>query len=299
MYQSFYGLCDLPFELTADPKFLFLSARHREALSNLEYGLSAAKSMTVMLGEAGTGKTTVIRAALASERCRNVKCVYINNPVLTREEFVYTLATRLDLSADAARSKAVLIEELEGVLVRRRARGEVVALVIDEAQRLSPELLEEIRLLGNIESPTQKLLPRGRAGQRGRGARLEDPSLRQTKQRVALRCELAAFDMPETAAYIASRILSAGGIPSRLFTKEAVGAIHDCAGGIPRTIGVLCDNALLAGMAMDRSPVDLSIVAEVAKDFALDGRITPARAAPAIPSSRLDSRVGARRLAEP
>src|SRR3954466_3426312 len=112
MYQRFYGLRELPFELTPNPGYLFLSARHREALSNLEYGLSTAKPITVLVGEAGTGKTTLIRAALQSESCRNVRCVYLDNPALTRAEFVQTLAKRFDLSAAAATSKAVLLNEL-------------------------------------------------------------------------------------------------------------------------------------------------------------------------------------------
>jgi type II secretory pathway predicted ATPase ExeA len=164
MYQRFYGLRELPFELTPDPKYLFFTPRHREALSNLEYGLSAAKSITVLIGEAGTGKTTLLRAALASERCANVRCVYMNNPALTREEFVRMLANRFNLSAESAGSKAVLLNELEGVLLERRKRGEITALVIDEAQSLSNELLEEIRLLANIDTPSEKLLPLVMAG---------------------------------------------------------------------------------------------------------------------------------------
>src|SRR5687768_8558966 len=113
MYQRFYDLRELPFELTPDPKYLFLTPRQREALSNLEYGLSAAKSLTVLLGEAGTGKSTLLHAALQSERCRAVTCVYLNNPTLTRDEFVYTLGTRFELGPAARQSKAVLLEQLE------------------------------------------------------------------------------------------------------------------------------------------------------------------------------------------
>src|SRR5688572_28351361 len=116
MYQRYYGLRELPFELTPNPKFLFLSPRHTEALSNLQYGLFSAKPLTVLIGETGTGKTTLLRAALESDRCRNVRCVYLNNPALTRNEFVETLARRFDLSPRASESKAVLLAELEGVL---------------------------------------------------------------------------------------------------------------------------------------------------------------------------------------
>ena len=269
MYQRFYGLRELPFELTPDPKYLFFTAKHREALSNLEYGLSAAKSITVLIGEAGTGKTTLLRAALASERCANVRCVYLNNPALTREEFIRMLANRFNLSAESAESKAVLLNELEGVLLERRKRGEITALVIDEAQSLSNELLEEIRLLANIDTPSEKLLPLVMAGQPELSGRLEETGLRQLKQRVALRCEITPFELPDTAAYIASRIRTAGGTPSKLFSREAVSLIHEHSAGIPRTISVICDNALVSGMALDRQPVDKAIVLEVCKDFFL------------------------------
>jgi general secretion pathway protein A len=269
MYQRFYGLRELPFELTSNPKYLFFSARHREALSNLEYGLSSAKAVTVLIGEAGTGKTTLLRAALQSEPCRNVRCIYLNNPALSRDEFIEMLANRFEFGPEAARSKTVLLEHLERSLRERRARGEITALVIDEAQSLSIELLEEVRLLANIETPTEKLLPLVLAGQPELAVRLNDAALRQLKQRVALRCEITPLDLSETAAYIASRIKTAGGEASRLFTREAVVVIHEFSGGIPRTISVMCDNALLTGMALGRQPVDREIVSEVCRDFDL------------------------------
>ena len=155
----------MPFELTSNPKYLYLTPKHREALSNLEYGLFAAKSLTVLIGEAGTGKTTLLRAALESDRCTGVHCVYLNNPALTRAEFLAMLASRLSLTSEASRSKTVLLEELERDLRQRRECGEVAALVVDEAQALSLELLEEIRLLANMETPDGKLLPLVLAGQ--------------------------------------------------------------------------------------------------------------------------------------
>lgn len=268
MYLAHYGLRELPFELTPDPKFLFATPRHGEAFSNLEYGLSSAKSLTVLLGEAGTGKTTLLRAAFESERCRNVRCVFVNNPSLTRDEFVNTLATRFELNPEAARSKAIFLDCLERLLRARRANGEITALVVDESQRLSIELLEEIRMLANIETTTQKLLPVVLAGQPELATRLEEPSLRQLKQRIALRCELAPFTIAETPGYIAARVRMAGGVPSQLFTREAVMLIHEYSGGIPRTINVIADNALVTGMALGRV-VDQRIVQEVASDFAL------------------------------
>jgi general secretion pathway protein A len=272
MYQDFCGLCELPFELTADPKYLYLTPRHREALSNLQYGLVAAKAVTVLIGEAGTGKSTLLQAALASDRCRHVRSICLNNSALTRGEFIETLARRLGLSDQAARSKAVLLDELESALRHRQSRGEVTALVIDEAQSLGTELLEEIRLLANVETLAGKLLPLVLIGQPELGMRLEARGLRQLKQRVALRCEITPFDLPETARYIATRIRTAGGEAIRLFTREAVMRIHEHSGGIARMINVICDNALMHGLALGRLPVDQEIVREVCRDFRLDHR---------------------------
>jgi general secretion pathway protein A len=271
MYQSFYGLREAPFELTPNPKFLFFTARHREALSNLQYGLSSAKAVTVLIGEAGTGKTTLLRAALESDRCRHVRTVNLHNPALTRTEFVQVLAHQFHLSSQAAGSKATLLSELEAALLERRARGEIAALVVDEAQSLSGELLEEIRLLANIETATEKLLPLVLAGQPELADRLNEPGLRQLKQRVALRCEVVPFELLETAAYIATRIKTAGGDASRLFSREAVMLIHEYSHGIARTISVMCDNALMSGLALGRRPIDREIVLEVCRDFDLRG----------------------------
>jgi general secretion pathway protein A len=272
MYERFYGLAELPFELTANPKYLFLTTRQREALSILQYGLLSAKSLTVLIGEAGTGKTTLIRSALESERCRAVRCIYLDNPALHTDDFIRMLARKFDLGPEFGGSKALFIERLELILRERRSRGEITALVIDEAQSLSVDLLEEIRLLANIETPTAKLFPLVLAGQPELGLRLEDPKLRQLKQRATLRCELVPFEVSDTADYIMSRISTAGGVASRIFSREAVALIHEHSGGIPRTISVICDNALLNGMALGRRNVDRAIVAEVCRDLRLQPR---------------------------
>ena len=269
MYQEFYGLRERPFELTANVRFLFLTRRQREALSILEYGLLSAKSLTLLIGDAGTGKTTLLQAALGSERCRDVRCVYLNNPMLSGADFVALLASRFQLGDEAARSKSVLLEKLEEKLLDTRAQGQITALVIDEAQSLSTELLEEVRLLANMETATDKLLPVVLAGQTELGDRLEEPELRQLKQRVALRCELMPFDLADTAAYIASRIHTAGGVPAEMFTQEAVRLIHDRSAGLPRVINVVCDNALVSGMALGRRRVERAMVAEVCEDLRL------------------------------
>jgi len=269
MYERFFGLREPPFELTSNPKYLFFTPQHSEALANLEYGLSSAKAITVVIGEAGIGKTTLVRAALESDRCRHIKAVLLDNPALTRGEFIQLLATRLQLGAGAGASKADFLTALEAELRARKARKETTALVVDEAQSLSHELLEEIRLLANIETPTEKLLPLVLVGQPELADRLNEQGLRQLKQRVALRCEVAALNLLDTASYIVARIRTAGGNTTRLFTREAVTLIHEASRGIPRTINVLCDNALISGFALKRQPVDRDIVLEVCRDFDL------------------------------
>lgn len=283
MYESFHGLSELPFELTANPKYLYLSARQREALSVLQYGLFSAKSLTLLIGDAGTGKTTLIQAALESERCRNVRCVYLNNPTLRPDDFIKLLALKFDLGPEAGESKALLLERLERLLSQRHAVGQTTALVVDEAQSLSVEMLEEIRLLANIETPSVKLLPLVLAGQPELAVRLEEPNLRQLKQRVTLRAQLEPFELEDTAAYIASRIVTAGGVPGLMFTLEAVNLIHELSGGIPRTISVICDNVLVSGMALGRKRADRAGVVEVCRDLQLTARSQSPEAAAPLP----------------
>src|SRR5262245_57322128 len=269
MYERFFGLSERPFELTANLKYLFFTPQHREALANLEYGIASAKAITVVIGEAGLGKTTLLRAALQSERCRHVRAVVLDNPTMSRAEFVRLLATRLGLGAEAAASKAVLLNVLEAELRARRARKEMTALIVDEAQSLGRELLEELRLLANIETASEKLLPLVLVGQPELAHQLNEPGLRQVKQRVALRCEITSLSLADTASYIASRIRIAGGNTAKLFTREAVMLIHSASQGIPRTINVICDNALINGFALNRQPVDRDIVTDACRDLDL------------------------------
>lgn len=275
MYERFFDLRERPFDLTPSPRFLVLTASHREALSNLEYGIASRKGITVLIGEAGAGKTTLIRTAIERQSAR-VHCVHLTNPTLTRAEFVEILASKFGLSAQAAVSKAALLLELEGVLNERRGRGESTVLIVDEAQSLPPELLEEIRLLANIEADDEKLMSLILAGQPELADRLNAADLRQLKQRIALRCELTPLSLTETATYLAGRIRAAGGVGAQVFTREAVALIHERSHGLPRTINVIADNALLSGFALGARPVGRQIVHEVCLDFDLDGGRVPA-----------------------
>jgi general secretion pathway protein A len=262
MYESFYGFRERPFDLTPNPRFLVMTDVHREALSNLEYGIASRTGITLLVGEAGTGKTTLIRTALERQPAR-VHCVHVQNPTLTRDEFVEMLALRFQLSERARASKTTLLYELEEALKQRDAAGESTVLLVDEAQSLPREILEEIRLLANIETNERKLLSVILAGQPEVTALLNDPGLRQLKQRIALRCELRPLTLQETAGYLAGRIRAAGGVGAQVFTREAVTLIHERSSGVPRTISVIADNALLTGFATGQRPVNSATVREV------------------------------------
>lgn len=282
MYEAFYGLTEAPFDLTANPKFLLLTTRHREALSNVRYGMTGRKGLTLLLGDAGTGKTTVVRAALEGWKNSGVLVAYVNNPMLSRTEFLEYMADGFELSPEAATSKSRFLSELTAKVLERHSRGLVTGLLVDEAQSLSNELLEEIRLLANIDTPTEKVFPVVLVGQPELADRLNQPNLRQIKQRISLRCALGPLDPRETAGYIAGRVQIAGGSSSQMFTREALRAIYEGSRGIPRLINVICDNVLLAGFAANRKPITHELVEEICRDFDLlpDGGGVKAPAAP-------------------
>ena len=262
MYESFYGLQERPFNLTSNPRYMLLTPSHAESFSSLKYGILKRIGIILLLGEAGTGKTTVIRATTASTPgCR---FVVVNNPLLSSADFFWQLAQGFGLSAEAAVSKARFLSELSHSIAEQRT-----ALIVDEAHALPFEILEEIRLLANIETNEDKLLPVVLAGQPELGTRLSEPGLRQLKQRVALRTVLRPLQLKETGAYIAGRIRVAGGDPLGIFTADAVKMVHAYSGGLPRTISVICDNALVTGLAADARPIGPRIIAEVCRDLDL------------------------------
>jgi general secretion pathway protein A len=289
MYEQYYGLTARPFDLTPDPRFLVPTEVHREALSNLEYAIASRKGITLLIGEAGTGKTTVICAAIEKQPAR-VHCVHLHNPALTRLEFVEMLAAQFSLSDNARTSKTGLLLELEQLLKHRRDAGETTVLIVDEAQSLPSELLDEIRLLTNIETTQDKLLSLIIAGQPELAVRVNGTSFRQLKQRIGLRCELRPLNVNESVGYIAKRILVAGGVPAQVFTREAVLLVHEYARGIPRTMNVLADNALVSGFAAQERPVKMQLVRDVCIDFDIGAPVTPAKAARAIPARAIPAR---------
>nr|AHN98020.1 putative general secretion pathway protein [uncultured bacterium lac193] len=266
MYERFFGFRERPFELTSDPRFLFLSPSHQEALTHLQYGISSRKSLTVVVGDVGTGKTTLVRRTLALAENQGTHCVFLKNPNVTPEEFSAFLGRHFNC-APVGTARALSFELLEKELTHRWATGQACALIVDEAQSLSDEMFEELRLLTNMETDTAKLLPLLLVGQSELGHRLNDHKLRYLKQRIALRCLLRPLEMSETAAYIVARISAVGGQSGTVFSREAVVAIHEAAHGLPRAISVLCDNALVTAFAAGTKPVTARIVAEVCRDF--------------------------------
>jgi general secretion pathway protein A len=274
MYERYYGLQERPFDLSPNPRFLCFTPQHREALVHLQYGLAGRPGVTVLVGEAGTGKTTLIRAALQAASDSST-IVHLSNPTLTRAEFFEYMAAGFGFSAEAGKSKIQFLRELDKALSVED--GHMYALVVDEAQSVPYELLEEIRLLTNAEAPNGRSLAVALVGQPELGRRLDEARLRQLKQRVVLRCELTPLSLKDTAAYISGRVKTAGGEATRLFTRDAVVAIHQHSSGIPRVISVICDNALVNGFAADQKPVGATVIGEVCRSLAL----TTPTAAPA------------------
>lgn len=272
MYEKFYGLAERPFDLTPNWRYLYLTPTHREALTAIQYGISARRGIVVVLGEAGTGKTTIVRSAIRALKRTDVRHVYLTNPMLTRPEFLKFLSQAFKLEPATADCKVDLIRELTNQLKRQHAAGRATVLIVDEAQSMPHELLEEIRLLANIETPSAKLLQVVLLGQPELADRLNDPSLRQLKQRIAIRCALKPLDLKATAAMIAGRIRVAGGKPAELFTSRAIELVYLHSGGVPRTINVICDNALLSGYAADVRPIGGDIIEEVCREFDLPRR---------------------------
>lgn len=266
MYREFYGLRDIPFSLTPDPRFLYFTASHREVMANLHYGIQHGKGLIVATGEVGTGKTTMLRAMLA-RLDRSVLTCYIFNPGLNVTEFFHYIATSFGVTQ--YESKSELLMKLGRLLMTRHARGLRSVLIVDEAQGLSSELLEEIRLLLNFETYTEKQLQIILAGQPELRQVLNDRSLRQLKQRISLRCEIKPLRADEVPAYIRARLKTAGATRLDLFTNDAMAMIFRASEGVPRLVNNICDNALLSGFAVGAKQITQKIVSEVIEELDL------------------------------
>jgi type II secretory pathway predicted ATPase ExeA len=267
LYQIHFGLSQPPFNITPDPSFLYRSASHREGLAQLSYGIRARKGFVVLTGEVGTGKTTLIHALL-NDLNGSAHTALIFNTIIRPADLLRTVCEEFGL-IDPKRSLQEIhdyLVSLNEFLLESYRKGENCALIIDESQNLSAEVLESIRLLSNFETSKDKLLQILLVGQPELGARLNSPELRQLKQRVMLRHHLRALSIQECCEYVSNRLKVAGGDRS-IFTPTALESVYSYSGGIPRVVNVLCDNALLTGYALGRKEIDAGIIREVAGDL--------------------------------
>ena len=265
MYDTHFGFTDLPFNVTPDPRFLYNSPLYQEAFAVLRYGVEARKGFIVITGETGTGKTMLLRMLLDSVASA-VHTAFIFNPRINFTELLRLILNELQIT-HSSDDKPTMMRHLNDYLIEQLRRGDSVALLVDEAQDLSDEMLEELRLLSNLETRQEKLIQIVLMGQPELERKLDQPGLRQLKQRVALRCRLLPLRSEEVGLYIAARLQTAGYEGEGLFAPEAVEKIAHYSEGIPRLINVICDNALLIAYAASETQVSAGMVEEVAVDL--------------------------------
>lgn len=269
LYLKHFGLAREPFNITPDPSFLYLSDSHKEALAQLVYGIKARRGFVVLTGEVGTGKTTLIQCLL-DELDGTTKTALIFNMVVSPQDLLRYVCEKFGLVTNQDNHKQLhdYISLLESFLLDSYRNGQNVALIIDEAQNLSTEVLENVRLLSNFETARDKLLQILLVGQPELGNRLNGADVRQVKQRVALRHHLSPLNRAECEKYIAKRLEIAGGSMS-LFSSAAIAAVHSYSTGIPRLVNILCDNGLLTAYASRKTSVEAAMIAEIARDLQL------------------------------
>ncbi len=267
MYCQHFGLQRAPFEMTPDPAFLYLGDTHQEGLATLVYGVQSRKGFVLLTGEVGTGKTTLLHALLA-QLDASTRSAFIFNPGLEPADFFRVLFDELGIGIPC-RTKAEYLLALNQFLIECLQEDQTVVLILDEAQNLSPAMLEEVRLLSNLETPTSKLIQILLVGQPELSEMLDRPELRQLRQRIVLRHHLVPFTGPEVDAYIDERLGFAGYEGKSIFDRSARRQIFKVTGGSPRLINVVCDSALLAGYAREQPTVGADIIREVARDLQL------------------------------
>ncbi len=268
MYESFFRLTDNPFRLTPDPRFLYFTPRHKEALSALVYGVLAHKGFLVVTGDAGTGKTTLIHTVLAMLSERKVSCAFIFHPLLEPVDFLEQVL--LDLGVmPPSRQKGEMLRALHQFLLKRHQDRTTTALIIDEAHKLSPSLLEEVRLFSNLETSTDKLLQIVLAGQSELDELFRQEDMRQLKQRISIRTRLGAFSLAQTMEYLQHRLGICGRNATELFPPETLTLLYHLSRGVPRLVNSICDNCLLLAFASQSPMVTKSMMLEVAADLDL------------------------------
>src|SRR5580700_2209098 len=269
MYNAFFGFTQNPFNMSPDPSFLFRSSQHEEALANLIYGVQSRKGFVLLSGEVGTGKTTMLECLQDFLHSQQIAFASLFNSRLTVEQFFELLAYDLELQCNR-HSKTEVLLALNNMLLERASVGRITVLIVDEAHNLEWDVLEEIRLLGNLENRRGKLLQIILAGQQELDRKMDAPEFRQLKQRIALRCTLRGFDVQDCIAYINSRMARAGLKDQAIFAPALMEEIHFRSQGIPRLINAICDNLLLTAFAMETQTTTLTMLDEVTGDMRLD-----------------------------
>ncbi len=269
MYNAFFGLSQNPFNMSPDPTFLFRSKQHEEALANLMYGVQSRKGFIALTGEVGTGKTTMLECLRDFLQAQQIAFASLFNSRLTAPQFFEMLSYDFGLPGNR-QSKTETLLALNEMLLERNAAGRNTALIVDEAHNLDWDVLEEIRLLGNLENRQGKLLQVVIAGQPELDAKLERPEFRQLKQRISLRCTLRGFDLKDAFAYIESRMERAGMPAQKIFSAEIIAEIHYRSQGIPRLMNAICDNLLLTAFAMETRTATFEMLDEVTSDMRLE-----------------------------
>lgn len=267
MYCKYYGLKEKPFNVTSDPAFFFSSKKHKEAISHLLYGVSQRKGIIVLTGEIGTGKTTICRFFL-NQVGKNVKTAFILNPTFSEVQLLESIIKDFGIGTKD-KTKLGMVMELNNFLLRESAAGNNLVLIVDEAQNLKPALLEQIRLLSNLETEKDKLLQVILVGQPELNQRLNLYDLRQLRQRIMVRYHIGPLDNDEIGSYINWRLEIAGAEnrPQIEFSGEAVDIISRFSGGTPRLINMICDRALLAGFVSETSQIDFNIIKKCVEEL--------------------------------
>jgi general secretion pathway protein A len=270
MYKEYFGLRANPFNVNPDPRYLFLTRHTEEALACLTYGIQSRKGFVLLTGEVGTGKTTLINKLLEWLRLQQVATAFIFNSRLNVTQFLDFMMADFQIPCESRLKSQILLRLYNWLLDRYRA-GETAVLIVDEAQNLSDEVLEEIRLLTNLETFTEKLLQIVLVGQPELEQKLRQPNLRQLRQRLTLRAKTHPLTLEETQAYVAQRLRIAGANGQPIFDPEAVTLVHRFSGGIPRVINLLCEHALVSTFVDQQKTVAPTVIEAVARDFDLDG----------------------------
>jgi general secretion pathway protein A len=268
MYKAFFGFAENPFNMSPDPSFLFRSAQHEEALANLIYGVQSRKGFVVLTGEVGTGKTTMLECLRDFLNTQQITYASLFNSRLDVQQFFEMIAYDFGLRCTRT-SKTEVLFAMNEMIIERANVGRTTVLIVDEAHNLDWDVLEEIRLLGNLENRRGKMLQILLAGQPELDRKLEAPEFRQLKQRIALRCVLQPFQLEETLDYIQSRMTRAGLKEQSVLPPEILREIHFRTQGIPRVINAMCDNLLLTAFALETKVVTAAMVDEVATDMRL------------------------------